>query len=47
MLISFELDEILALADRVLVMYRGAIVGTFERDAIDRGRIGNLMAGAA
>jgi simple sugar transport system ATP-binding protein len=46
LLISFELDEVLALSDRVLVMYRGAIVGNFERDAIDRGRIGSLMAGA-
>ena len=47
LLISFELDEVLALADRVIVMYRGAVVGTFERDAVDRARIGSLMAGAA
>ena len=47
LLISFELDEVLALSDRVLVMYRGAVVGNFERDAIDRGRIGSLMAGAS
>jgi len=47
LLISFELDEILALCDRVLVMYRGAIVGNFTRGAIDRGRIGSLMAGAS
>jgi simple sugar transport system ATP-binding protein len=46
-LISFELDEVLALSDRVIVMYRGAIVGTFDRSAIDRARIGSLMAGAA
>ncbi|MDQ2873130.1 MAG: ATP-binding cassette domain-containing protein, partial [Candidatus Eremiobacteraeota bacterium] len=30
LLISFELDEILALSDRIAVMYRGAIVGNFE-----------------
>jgi simple sugar transport system ATP-binding protein len=47
LLISFELDEVLALSDRVIVMYRGAIVGTFERSAIDRARVGSLMAGAA
>jgi simple sugar transport system ATP-binding protein len=47
LLISFELDEILALADRVLVMYRGAIVGSFAGAEIDRGRIGELMAGSA
>jgi simple sugar transport system ATP-binding protein len=47
LLISFELDEILALADRVLVMYRGAIAGSFAGAAIDRARIGRLMAGSA
>jgi simple sugar transport system ATP-binding protein len=46
LLISFELDEILALADRVLVMYRGGIAGSFEGTQIDRGRIGELMAGS-
>jgi len=47
LLISFELDEIFALADRVLVMYGGRIVGAFDRAAVDRARIGALMAGAA
>jgi ABC-type uncharacterized transport system ATPase subunit len=47
LLISFELDEILALADRVLVLFRGRIAGTFEGEAIERGRIGALMTGAA
>ena len=47
LLISFELDEILALADRVVVMYRGAVLGGFERDAFDRAVIGRLMAGSA
>ena len=46
LLISFELDEIFALADRVLVMSGGRIAGEFDRTAIDRGRIGALMAGA-
>lgn len=45
LLISFELDEILALADRVLVMYRGRITGSFSGAEIDRGKIGRLMAG--
>ena len=45
LLISFELDEILALADRIAVMYRGRIVGQFERTNVDRGAIGRLMAG--
>ncbi len=46
LLISFELDEILALADRVLVMYRGKIAGEFDRANVDRGAIGRLMAGS-
>lgn len=45
LLISFELDEILTLADRILVMYRGAIVGSFDRRNVDRGAIGRMMAG--
>jgi ABC-type uncharacterized transport system ATPase subunit len=47
LLISFELDEILTLADRILVMYRGAIVGSFDREEVDRPTIGRLMAGSA
>jgi ABC-type uncharacterized transport system ATPase subunit len=46
LLVSFELDEVLALSDRILVLYRGAIAGSFERGAFDRARIGALMAGA-
>jgi ABC-type uncharacterized transport system ATPase subunit len=45
LLISSELDEILALADRVAVMYRGAVVGVVAPDA-GRERIGLMMAGA-
>ncbi len=44
-LISFELDELLAVADRIAVMYRGRILGEFERSAFDRAAIGRLMAG--
>lgn len=47
LLISFELDEILTLSDRVLVMYRGKITGSFSGAEIDRGKIGRLMAGLA
>ena len=46
LLISFELDEIFALADRVLVMCGGRFVGSFDRANVDRGRVGMLMAGA-
>jgi len=47
LLVSSELDEVLSLADRVAVMYRGRIVAVLEGGAIERERIGLLMAGAA
>ena len=47
LLISFELDEIFACADRVLVIANGGFAGSFDRTTIDRGRIGALMAGDA
>jgi simple sugar transport system ATP-binding protein len=47
LLISFELDEIFALADRILVLCGGRFTGAFERAGVDRARIGALMAGAA
>jgi simple sugar transport system ATP-binding protein len=47
LLVSSELDEVLSLADRVAVMYRGRVVAMLEGDEIERERIGLLMAGAA
>ncbi|HWB38148.1 MAG TPA: ABC transporter ATP-binding protein [Rugosimonospora sp.] len=44
LLVSSELDEVLALADRIAVMYRGRILETLPADA-PRERIGLLMAG--
>ncbi|WP_419913823.1 ABC transporter ATP-binding protein [Hoeflea sp.] len=43
LLISEELDEILALSDRILVMADGAIVGEMPAEEADIGRIGRLM----
>jgi general nucleoside transport system ATP-binding protein len=43
---SSELDEVLALADRIAVIYRGRIVGVVDRAEASRERIGLLMAGA-
>ena len=45
LLISSELDEVLALSDRLVVIYRGRIVGTFDRGSFDEKQIGLLMAG--
>ena len=47
LLISEELDEILALADRVEVMYEGRFVGSFPASEAEIGRIGLLMTGGA
>ncbi|WP_417671062.1 ABC transporter ATP-binding protein [Roseibium sp.] len=44
LLVSVELDEIRSLADRVLVMFDGSVVGERSPDA-DEGELGLLMAG--
>ena len=44
LLVSTELDEVMALADRIAVMYRGAIVGIVPGDT-DRDVLGLMMAG--
>jgi ABC-type uncharacterized transport system ATPase subunit len=46
LLISEDLDEVLQLADRILVMYDGRIVGNLPREAASREHIGMLMAGS-
>lgn len=46
LLISTELDEVLALADRIAVMYRGQIVGIVDAKT-DRAKLGQMMAGVA
>ncbi|WP_353940419.1 ATP-binding cassette domain-containing protein [Streptomyces sp. HUAS MG91] len=47
LLVSAELDELLALSDRVLVAYRGRLLGPVDpRDPDARDRIGELMVGA-
>jgi simple sugar transport system ATP-binding protein len=45
-LISTELDEVMALADRIAVMYRGQIVGVVGPNT-DRLKLGQMMAGVA
>jgi simple sugar transport system ATP-binding protein len=47
LLISEDLDEVLALADRVLVLYRGRIVHAADAGHFDVERIGLAMAGVA
>jgi simple sugar transport system ATP-binding protein len=47
LMISEDLDEILALADRVLVMYEGAIAGERAGEGADVDELGMLMAGGS
>jgi ABC-type uncharacterized transport system ATPase subunit len=45
LLISYDLDELLRLSDRAVVLYEGTIVGALDAADFDRHRIGLLMAG--
>jgi simple sugar transport system ATP-binding protein len=45
LLVSVELEEILALADRILVMHAGEIVGQLSRDEATEEKLGLMMAG--
>jgi ABC-type uncharacterized transport system ATPase subunit len=45
LLISEDLEELLALADRLVVMYEGEIVGRLDAADVDVERLGLLMAG--
>jgi simple sugar transport system ATP-binding protein len=46
LLISAELEEILTLSDRILVMFEGKIVGQFLRGSADETALGLKMAGS-
>jgi simple sugar transport system ATP-binding protein len=45
LVVSSELDEVLALSDRIAVMYRGSIVAVIDADAATKEYLGLLMAG--
>ena len=46
LLVSSELDEIMALSDRIAVIYEGRIVATLPVEEAERAQLGLLMAGA-
>ena len=46
MLVSLELDEVMNLSDRILVMYEGEIVGEFDPKQVTVQELGLYMAGA-
>jgi simple sugar transport system ATP-binding protein len=45
LLLSSNLDEILALSDRIAVMYKGEVVGVFDNECLDRESLGDYMLG--
>lgn len=45
LLASEEVDELIKLSDRIVVMFKGQIVGEFDADNADLEQIGLLMAG--
>lgn len=46
LLVSLELDEVMSLSDRILVMYEGEIVGEFDPKKTTAQELGLYMAGA-
>ena len=46
LLVSLELDEVMNLSDRILVMHKGEIVGEFDPKKVTRQELGLYMAGA-
>jgi simple sugar transport system ATP-binding protein len=45
LVISVQLDELMKLADRILVMFNGRIMGSVDGDTADEDQIGLMMAG--
>ncbi len=46
LLVSFELDEIMSLCDRIATISKGTIVGVFDAGAVTEREIGVMMAGS-
>ena len=46
LLVSLELDEVMNVSDRILVMYEGEIVGAFDPRSTTVGELGLYMSGA-
>ena len=46
LLVSLELDEVMNLSDRILVIHEGSLVGEFTPDETNVAELGLYMAGA-
>jgi general nucleoside transport system ATP-binding protein len=47
LLISTDLDEVMSMADRCSVIYRGRLLAHWARDQLDRDKVGLAMGGAS
>ena len=47
LLVSAELDEVLSLSDRVMVIYEGHIVGEVDPKTVSEEQIGLMMTGGS
>jgi simple sugar transport system ATP-binding protein len=47
LLVSEDLDELLSLADRILVLYEGRVMGIVAGEQADRAKLGLMMAGTS
>jgi simple sugar transport system ATP-binding protein len=45
LLISSELEEILDLSHRIIVLFQGRVIGEMDRGQVDLPRLGRLMGG--
>jgi simple sugar transport system ATP-binding protein len=45
LLVSAELDEVLSLSDRVIVIYEGRVVGEVDPRSVSEEEIGLMMTG--
>ena len=45
LLVSFELDEIMSLSDRIEVIFDGQIIGSVNGSDADEKKLGFMMAG--
>lgn len=47
LLVSFELDEVMSLSDRIDVIFEGKIVGSMSGSEADEKQLGLMMAGGS
>ena len=47
LLVSFELDEVMSLSDRIDVIFEGKIVGSVRGSEADEKQLGLMMAGGS